>query len=292
MAGSLHVSGRLAQVWKPCTASPAFRQAAAAAWLPSRCIGNPRLDRPLHIAGHSLNILWGFSRVMCSCMSPSTGVRRSPKPRCIGNPPSRSVPRAQMPMHQPVRWKDDNILVPKHAGDPQVSILFYEVLPRSLELQERLKDVQVGRSGPCSSCCAGSAPRSGQAGGTSPAGGQRCAGSTLRGLGWASCNAGRSASGLLQLVQGPGAGWCTAPQCWQSYRGRDCAVSWVYTCMCMSQPGPCTAAGSTLAGPPEPSRTGRHQAAGSAQEPASQARSSMAVPGSLGGLGGPNKAKY
>ena len=67
-----------------------------------------------------------------------------------GRPSRHNVLCAQMPMHQPVRWKDDNILVPKHAGDPQVSILFYEVLPRSLELQERLKDVQVGPSGPLS----------------------------------------------------------------------------------------------------------------------------------------------
>ena len=51
-----------------------------------------------------------------------------------------------MPMHTAVRWKDDAILVPKHAGDPQISVLYYEVLSRPLEVQERLKDVLVSGS--------------------------------------------------------------------------------------------------------------------------------------------------
>ena len=52
-----------------------------------------------------------------------------------------------MPVHNVVRWRDDSLLLQKHSGEPQVSILYYEVLQRSVEVQERLKDVTVGLPG-------------------------------------------------------------------------------------------------------------------------------------------------
>ena len=50
---------------------------------------------------------------------------------------------AQMPLHHPIRWKDDHLLQPRHRNDGYASVLFYEVLPRGLEQQQAMREIQA-----------------------------------------------------------------------------------------------------------------------------------------------------
>ena len=107
----------------------------------SSCLPHPRTPgalppcAPTHLEGRRSTPAWLLHTAATAQCSAGTG------PALPGL--SFSQAAAQVPMTHPIRWKDDRLLQPRHQGDAFTSVLFYEVLPRSLEQQQALRQLLV-----------------------------------------------------------------------------------------------------------------------------------------------------